>query len=79
MQKTGIFPNTIASLSSNETQFNSLSDLEQSVSDPLDALAACAIFQWNKDVNLEYLVNTAGEMFEGEESSEKEASIAVIQ
>ena len=45
MQKTGIFPSTIASLSSNETQFNSLSDLEQSVSDPLDALAACAILQ----------------------------------
>ena len=67
------------SLSSDDTSSNLLSDLEQSVSDSLDALEARGVLQKNNRVDLEDLVNTAVEMIEGEELSEKEICRAIFQ
>ena len=72
-------PDTTASLSSDDTSSNLLSDLEQSVSDSLDALDARGVLQKNNRVDLEDLVNSAAEIIEGEESSEEEICTAVLQ
>ena len=55
-----------------------MSDLEQSVFDSLDALEARGVLQKNNRVDLEDLVNTAVEMIEGKESSEKEICITIL-
>ena len=72
-------PDTAASLSFDDTSSNPLSDLEQSVSDSLDALEARGVLQKNNRVDLEDLVNSAAEMIEGDESSEEEICAAVLQ
>ena len=79
MQKTSILPATVASLSSDEILSNLLYNLEQFVSDSLDAPEACGVLQKDNCVDIEDLVNTAAEMIEGEELSEKEICIAVLQ
>ena len=68
-KKTGILPDTTAYPSSDDTPSNPLSDLEQFVSDSLDALEACGVLLKNSRVDLEDLVNSAAEMIEGYESS----------
>ena len=79
MQKTSILPATVASLSSDEILSNLLYNLEQFVSDSLDALDARGVLQKNNRVDLEDLVNSADERIEGDEWSEEEICAAVLQ
>ena len=78
MQKTAILSDTIDSLFSDEISSNLLSDLEQFVSDSIDALEARGVLPKNSRVDLEDLVNSAAEMIEGKKLSE-EICTAVFQ
>ncbi|VDB94717.1 unnamed protein product [Peniophora sp. CBMAI 1063] len=72
-EKTGILPD----MSTPPPTSNPLSELEQSVSDSLDALEERGVLQKNNRVDLEELVNSAAEQIVVEETSEEEICSAV--